>query len=66
MKNLKKTSADLYERGQGMNKNKIIIFYMPVIHRGYLNFIEKYTGIREIGILDEDLIAEGDYLKKEI
>lgn len=48
---------------------KYLLVYLPVIHRGYLNFFEKYPGA-DILILDESLVelidAEFDYLRKEI
>ncbi len=43
-----------------------IIVYIPVIHRGYLNFLEKYASADKLFLLDEDLIAEFSQLRKDI
>lgn len=43
-----------------------VIAYVPVIHRGYLNFFEKFSNVLTIGILSSELLAEVDYLRKEL
>lgn len=49
------------------NDGKIIIAYVPVLHRGYKNFFEKYEGPENIlFIFGEELISEFDHLRKEI
>jgi dCMP deaminase len=45
--------------------DKIIIAYVPVLHEGYYRFFEKHKDAK-LYILGEDLIAESDYLQKEI
>jgi dCMP deaminase len=45
---------------------KAIVAYIPVLHEGYRRFFEKYKDADALYILGEDLIAETDYLRKEI
>jgi len=45
---------------------KAIIAYVPVLHRGYLRFFEKYKSADKIFVLGQELIKETDYLNKEI
>lgn len=47
-------------------KKKAIIAYVPVLHRGYNRFFEKYKKDADLYVFGEDLIAECDYLRKEI
>lgn len=46
-------------------KKRAIIAYVPVLQRGYYRFFEKYKDA-DLYILGNDLIAEGEYLNKEI
>ena len=48
-----------------MTMNKIIIAYVPVLHAGYVQFLNKHPDA-EVYILGNDLIAEFSHLKKEI
>lgn len=52
-----------------MQKNKILILYLPVIHKGYLDVIESQD-FSQIYILSDEIIElidqEFDYLRKEI
>ena len=45
---------------------KIIIAYVPILHEGYRRFFDKHKDADEIFVWGEDLIAEHDYLAKEI
>ncbi len=45
---------------------KIIILYIPVLHAGYLKFLEKYKKADTLYILGSKLIREFTFLEKEI
>lgn len=42
------------------------VAYIPVLHRGYLDFFRRHRDISFFYVFDAALIAEFDYLKKEI
>ena len=44
---------------------KVIIAYIPVLHAGYKEFIEKHFEAQTIYILGNDLIAEFDHLQRK-
>ena len=44
---------------------KIIIAYVPVLHKGYLNFFKKCEG-SELFLLGEDITSDYKYLVKDI
>jgi len=44
----------------------ILLAYVPVLHEGYRRLFEKYREAGEILIFGQSLIAESDYLRKEI
>ena len=43
-----------------------IVAYVPVIHRGYLQFFEKYSDVETLYVLDSDILKEIDYLRKDV
>lgn len=45
---------------------KAIIAYVPVLQEGYRRFFEKYKDADTLYVVGKDLIAETDYLRKEI
>ena len=45
---------------------KAIVAYVPVLQEGYRRFFEKYKDADTLYVLGKDLIAEIDYLRKEI
>ncbi len=44
----------------------IVIAYIPVLHQGYLNFLQKYTDAETVYLVGEELLAEFDQLRKDI
>ncbi len=46
--------------------SKIIFAYIPVLHEGYRKFIAAQNGAEALFLWGSDLIAESDYLSKEI
>lgn len=48
------------------NKKRILVAYVPVLHEGYRCFFEKNKDVEEIFVWGKDIIAEEDYLAKEI
>jgi dCMP deaminase len=46
--------------------SKVVISYIPVIHRGYLNFLKNNVDAEKVYVLGSDLIAEFDHLRKDI
>lgn len=50
-----------------MPKSKqVIAGYIPVIHKGYLKFFEKFPDAKTIYVFDDDLIKLSGYLYKDI
>jgi len=49
-----------------MHKNKIIAAYVPVLHRGYLDFFDAYPDVSEILVFDQSILEKEDYLRKEL
>ena len=49
-----------------MPSNKVIIAYVPVIHKGYLNFFQKFSDITECFVVSQEHIDSLEYLKKDI
>jgi dCMP deaminase len=45
---------------------KIVIAYIPVLHQGYLNFLNKHQDADSLFIFGPEIIAEFDHLAKEI
>lgn len=45
--------------------DKLIAGYMPVIHQGYLDILNRHT-VRTVGIFDESITSHFDYLRKDI
>lgn len=45
---------------------KVIAAYVPVIHRGYLNFLESNSSASELYIFGPQLIKKIDYLRKDL
>ncbi len=45
---------------------KIIVAYVPVLHEGYRTFLDIHKDAYKLYIWGQDLIAESDYLSKEI
>lgn len=43
-----------------------LCLYIPVLHRGYLNFLKKYQDAAQIFVFDQDVIAEFDWLRKDV
>lgn len=53
--------------GESHSTRQVVIAYVPVLHRGYLQFLEKYVAsAHEIKILGSELIAEFDQLRKDV
>ncbi len=46
--------------------NKVIVAYIPVIHKGYLQFLQKYNSASVLYVLSDELLAEFDQLRKDI
>lgn len=44
----------------------VVIAYIPVVHRGYLTFLDSQGPVDTIWILGSELIAEFDHLRKDI
>jgi dCMP deaminase len=45
---------------------KILAGYIPVIHKGYVNFFKKFNDIDGIYVFDRELIQLEDYLRKDL
>lgn len=45
---------------------KAILSYVPVVHRGYLDFFKRHIDAYRLYIFGEELIGEFDHLRKEI
>ncbi len=45
---------------------KIIVAYVPVLHRGYLQFFSRYPGVTKLYVIGGDLQKEIDYLRKDL
>jgi dCMP deaminase len=45
---------------------KIIVVYLPVIHRGYLDFFAAFAHHRQLLIIGDDLLKNVDYLRKDL
>lgn len=43
-----------------------LIVYLPVLHRGYLNFLDQHHDVADVWILGDDLKLEFDQLRKDI
>ena len=48
-----------------MKKQIVVVAFVPVIHRGYLDFMRK-SGARKICLIEPDDVPELEYLKREI
>jgi dCMP deaminase len=44
----------------------MIIAYIPVLHKGYLQFLQKYADAQVLYLVGEDLLAEFDQMRKDI
>jgi dCMP deaminase len=44
----------------------IALVYIPVVHRGYLDFLKRHQDAETICILDSDVIGQFDWLRKDI
>jgi dCMP deaminase len=44
----------------------IIIAYIPVIHQGYLRFLQSHSQAEQLYLVGEDLLAEFDQMRKDI
>ena len=47
-------------------KKEYLAAFIPVIHRGYLNYLKKFKNIDTLYIFDTDLINSEKYLRKDI
>lgn len=47
------------------SQEQIVAGYFPVIHRGYVDLIDKYP-TATIGVFDDSILSEFDYLRKDI
>jgi len=47
-------------------KSIYLLAYVPVIQRSYLNFFARYPDAKLIGILGQDILAQFDWLRKDI
>lgn len=45
---------------------KVILAYIPVLHKGYIEFLNKHRDAERLYIFGENFIEEYEYLKKEI
>lgn len=45
---------------------EVILTYVPVIHRGYLEFFRRHPGVQELYIFDEELCAKFAPLRKDL
>jgi dCMP deaminase len=45
---------------------KILIAYIPVLHDGYKKLLDSHKDVRVVYVWSKELIAESDYLSKEI
>jgi dCMP deaminase len=45
---------------------KIVCLYIPVIHRGYLQFLKKYQDVEKIYLFDQDVLDTFEWLRKDI
>jgi dCMP deaminase len=48
-----------------MNKETVVVAFIPVIHRGYLDFLDK-SGARRVCLVEPSDVPELEYLKREI
>lgn len=44
---------------------KILLFYMPVIHRGYLDFLDRHKDAQTAFIFGQEIINKFDWLKRK-
>lgn len=49
-----------------MPKKQIFVLYMPVLHRGYIEFFKAYSNVREAYVLGSDLLSSVDYFRKDL
>lgn len=47
-------------------RDKVIIAYLPVLHRGYLQFFKSHPEYRKLYIVAPDIIKQIDYLRKDL
>lgn len=45
---------------------QVIAAYIPVLHRGYIEFFESYPEAKTLYLFTEDLLTEEDYLRKDL
>jgi dCMP deaminase len=46
--------------------NKVLVAYVPVLHRGYIEFFNSYPAHKQIYVVGEELLASVDYLRKDL
>ena len=49
-----------------MTTTKVIVAYVPVIHRGYLDFFSKHQDVEKIFLLDSDYTDQFRSLQKDV
>lgn len=49
-----------------MPKKTYIVLYMPVLHRGYMQFFDAHKDVQDIRILDDVLLSRIDYIRKDL
>lgn len=52
-------------RENSFNSERLIAAHVPVIHKGYIDFINSYEDV-PIGVFDESVTRQFDYLRKDI
>lgn len=49
-----------------MLKKQVFAAYIPVLHRGYIQYFDSFLKITDIYVLDEDILTKLDYIKKDL
>ena len=49
-----------------MPKKNVLILYMPVLHRGYMQLFETHKSVDAVYVLGEDLLKTVDYIRKDL
>lgn len=49
-----------------MPKKNVQILYMPVLHRGYVQFFETHKSVDAVYVIGDDLLTSVDYIRKDL
>jgi len=49
-----------------MPKKQLILGYVPVLHRGYMDFFKAYPDAKELYVFGNDVLKKIDYIRKDL